>query len=150
PRVEAAAPAPATRSIASALTDSRASAAAYVEDAALDFLQPLHGESGKLKAVFRTPGEAVGKPQDPHLSAVYTGQEDYASSEFKAPEHPGLYKLAVALGEVHREVNDLGVITMVPFSAKENGKVGPYYLGSWPYESGGKPPKPAYANPLGF
>ena len=38
-----------------------------------------------------------------------------------------------------RPVDDLRVITLVPFAEKKNGRIGLYYLGRWPYEEGGKP-----------
>ena len=48
-------PAPVARTVASALLDSEASSTAYLEDAAVEFLNPLRGESGKLQMAFRTP-----------------------------------------------------------------------------------------------
>jgi uncharacterized protein YcbK (DUF882 family) len=39
---------------------------------------------------------------------------------------------------------------LVPFSQKAGGKIGLYYLGNWPFESGGRPTTTAYANPTGF
>jgi len=49
-----------------------------------------------------------------------------------------------------RQIDDINVITLVPFSEKRGGKIGLYYLGSWPYERGGQPRAPSYANPAGF
>jgi len=40
-------------------------------------------------------------------------------------------------------------IPLVPFSAKVNGRIGPYRLGDWPYEKL-QPSNPVYANPKGF
>src|SRR5687767_6658382 len=52
----AAAPAaPVARSVAGALLDPEASSTAYLDDAALEFLNPLRGESGKLQMAFRKP-----------------------------------------------------------------------------------------------
>jgi uncharacterized protein YcbK (DUF882 family) len=136
------------RTLGAALTDSRSTTTAYVDDAALAFLEPLRGRSGKVRAAFRTPGGELGTPEDPHLEAVYGEGEE--PSDFHVPEDPGVYKLRVQLGQARREVRDLSVITLVPFSAKKDDKVGLYYLGRWPYESGGTPKSPAYANPTGF
>src|SRR4029078_11743326 len=66
------------------------------------------------------------------------------------PGEPGVYKLAVQLDNATRQIDDLSVISLVPFEEKQNGKIGLYYLGSWPFEKGGKPKTPAYANPSGF
>jgi len=45
-------------------------------------------------------------------------------------------------------------ITLTPFSAKDRGRIGLYYIGSWPAEHGvrgpSKAPRDRYANPRGF
>src|SRR5688572_30055414 len=52
------APAPVSRAVSASLTDPRAKSTAYLEDAVGGgYLGPLRGRSGKLQAVFRTPGE---------------------------------------------------------------------------------------------
>jgi uncharacterized protein YcbK (DUF882 family) len=56
----------------------------------------------------------------------------------------------VQLGKISKPVEDLRVITMVPFAEKKNDRIGLYYLGSWPYENGGKPRTASYSNPSGF
>jgi hypothetical protein len=56
----------------------------------------------------------------------------------------------VQLNQATRQINDINVVTLVPFAQKRGGKIGLYYLGSWPFERGGKPPKASYANPTGF
>ena len=71
------------------------------------------------------------------------------SPDFEAPKLPGVYKLAVEFDEAEKPVEDLRVITLVPFNAKREGQIGAYRLGQWPYEHGGAP-SPAYANPTGF
>jgi uncharacterized protein YcbK (DUF882 family) len=40
----------------------------------------------------------------------------------------------VRLGEAIRPVADFSVITMTPFSAKRGGRIGLYFIGSWPTE----------------
>jgi hypothetical protein len=67
-----------------------------------------------------------------------------------APAQPGIYKLAVELGKARRPVADLQLVTLVPFAEKKQAKIGLYYLGNWPYESGGTPRSKQYANPSGF
>ena len=52
--------------------------------------------------------------------------------------------------KARRPVSDMQLVTLVPFSEKKKDRIGLYYLGSWPYESGGKPRSAAYANPNGF
>jgi uncharacterized protein YcbK (DUF882 family) len=138
--------------VRSALLDPRARTMAYLTDAELAFLGPLRGRSGKLKATFRTPGEPVLEEPEEEATAHYEaeGGPHETSPDFKAPERPGVYKLAVELNKAQREIEDLRVITLVPFERKEKGRIGLYYLGSWPFEGGGRPPSSAYANPTGF
>jgi len=103
----------------------------YLNEQMLDLLSPLRGESGKLKFATRTPGESIVE-------------------NYPAPSDPGVYKLASQLDQAKSSFNDFSVVTLVPFNQKQSGHIGLYYLGSWPFERGGKPPKPTYANPNGF
>jgi uncharacterized protein YcbK (DUF882 family) len=142
------------RRMAAVLADPRGRSTAYLDDAQLRFLAPLRGESGKLKAVFRSAGAALSalKP-DPGLRSYYEDEEGHqatAPQSFAAPSEPGVYKLAVELGKARQAIDELRVVTLVPFGEKKNDRIGLYYLGSWPYESGGKPRSKAYANPVGF
>src|SRR5688500_12944435 len=68
-------PAPVSRAVSASLTDPRAKSTAYLEDAAGGgYLGPLRGRSGKLQAVFRTPGEDLGAEEaDPHFAGVVGG-----------------------------------------------------------------------------
>jgi uncharacterized protein YcbK (DUF882 family) len=143
------------RLIASSLTDPRTPETAYLDDAQLDFLDTLRGRSGKLHAAFRAPGDTLTSPNEqraPDLSARFeaaSGRET-VSEDFTAPQRPGIYKLAVEMNKATRPIDDLRVITLVPFAEKKNGRIGLYYLGRWPFEGKGAPPRPAYANPTGF
>jgi uncharacterized protein YcbK (DUF882 family) len=141
------------RTIGASLTDPRASSTAYLSDAAMSaLLQEMRGQSGKLKAVIRAPNADLADEGDPTLSATFEGAagQEVTSPKLAAPADPGIYKLAVQLGKISKPVEDLRVITMVPFAQKKNDRIGLYYLGSWPYESGGKPRSASYANPSGF
>jgi uncharacterized protein YcbK (DUF882 family) len=140
------------QAVGAALLDPRAKSTAYLSDADVDFLDVLRGRSGKLKAAFRAPGETVVAEPAEEASAHYQaeGGAGTVSEDFKAPAAPGVYKLAVELNKAQRSIDDLRVITLVPFEKKEKGRIGLYYLGSWPYEAGGRPPSSAYANPSGF
>jgi hypothetical protein len=145
-------PAPISRKVSAALTDPRAKSTAYLEDAVGGgYLNPLRGRSGKLKAVFRTPGEDLGAEEaDEHFAGVVDDDDGQVLEQDTAPAQPGVYKLAVELGKARRPVADLQLVTLVPFSQKKEAKIGLYYLGNWPYESGGTPRSKQYANPSGF
>jgi uncharacterized protein YcbK (DUF882 family) len=143
------------RMLASRLTDSRASETAYLNEAPLEFLDTLRGRSGRLQAAIRAPGDTLTSPPDKaatELSARFeapSGRET-VSEDFTAPKDPGVYKLAVEVNKATRPIDDLRVITLVPFAEKKKDRIGLYYLGRWPFEGGGTPPRPAYANPAGF
>ena len=141
------------RAIGASLTDPRSSSTAYLSDAAMNALvQEMRGQSGKLKAVIRPPNADLADEADPTLSATFEGAsgQEVSSAKLAAPADPGIYKLAVQLGKITKPVEDLRVITMVPFAEKKNDRIGLYYLGSWPYENGGKPRTASYSNPSGF
>jgi uncharacterized protein YcbK (DUF882 family) len=122
----------------------------FITDAMLGFLNPLRGESGEVRFTTITPGAKIaGAPGN--VSAVLSGQSGEAvSPSFTAPDRPGIYKLAVQVDRARRAIDDLNIITLVPITKKQKGKIGLYYLGNWPFESGGKPRTPTYAPPNGF
>lgn len=140
-----------TQQIASQVLEPPAQTAPFLTDAMLGFLDPLRGASGQLRFTTRTPGAPIVRGAPSGSTAVLkTGQSQEVSSDFAAPEKPGVYKLAVQLRQATREISNFNVVTLVPFSEKHGGKIGLYYLGSWPFEGGGTPRTPAYADPNGF
>ena len=128
-----------TAEITGAIMDERPTVApAFISEAMLGFLNPLRGQSGALRYAPVLPGSEVvpAAPGGPAVAEV--------------PENPGIYKLAVEFQKATRQIDDLNVVTLVPISKKRGGKIGLYYLGSWPWEKGGTPKSPKYAPPSGF
>ena len=126
--------APATRHLTSGLTDPGAPKTAYMNEAMLRYLDPLRGESGKVRFYTGLPGENVpGAPP-----------------EVRVPANPGVYKLAETFDQMSRAREAFNVFTLVPRTEKRSGRIGTYMLGSWPFEQGGQPKTPAYAAPSGF
>ncbi len=80
----------------------------------------LSGISGKLRVVFALPAQQEG-----------------------IPGRPGVYDMPTDAEKAFR------LIVLTPFSAKVNGRIGPYRLGDWPYEFR-TPRDPAYEDPAGF
>jgi uncharacterized protein YcbK (DUF882 family) len=150
--VEAAEPTvtPATEQITSGVFDAKTPKTAYINDAMLKFLDPLRGESGKLRFAARQPGSRIVGESPGGAAAVLSGSESELTTEFTAPDNPGIYKLAVQIEEARRAIDEFNVITLVPLAQKRGGRIGLYYLGSWPFETGGKPRTPEYATPSGF
>jgi len=137
--------------ITRALTDSRSPNVAYLTDAALDFVSPLRGESGKLHATLQQPGAALDVDTLPEGASVQIGSTPVAdsSSVITAPQRTGIWSVAVAIGNAIRPVTDFNVITLKPSSAKQGGKIGFYYIGNWP-STRGKSVKARYDAPSGF
>jgi uncharacterized protein YcbK (DUF882 family) len=140
------------KQITEAILEPDAPKTAYINDAMLAFLAPLRGQSGEVRITTQTPGgQIVGKPPGGATSVLTQGSgTTEISSSFTAPSNPGIYDLAVKIDQATRSITDFNVVTLVPFAQKRSGKIGLYYLGSWPFERGGKPNTPAYANPAGF
>ncbi|HEV8432925.1 MAG TPA: hypothetical protein VGR95_05885 [Thermoanaerobaculia bacterium] len=143
------APAAPTQQITAALTGN-APSTAYITDAMLGFLNPLRGASGKVLFTTRIPGAPITDTHGNLTAVLNNGQATDISPEFVAPSQPGVYDLAVKLGQATKQINDFSVISLVPFSEKQSGHIGLYYLGTWPFEKGGKMKSAAYANPAGF
>jgi hypothetical protein len=97
----------------------------------LGSLSALIGVSGKLKAIFSLPG-------DPSVGSL-AGKSGA----------PGVYPLAGTGAAAEAALQQLSLIVLKPFSAKVNGRIGPYRLGNWPYE-GKTPLSASYATPKGF
>ncbi len=144
-------PAAPTKQITTSLTTPGAPTAAFISDAMLTFLSPLRGASGKVEFATRTPNAPIVSGAPPNAKSVLVGGSGgQVASNFVAPAQPGLYKVAVQMDQAVQPLNDFSLITLVPFSEKQKGRIGLYYLGTWPFERGGRPKTPAYANPAGF
>ena len=123
-----------TRKMASAIIDPAAPKTSYMNEALLGTLANLKGESGALKFATATPGDHVSE----EVPNVIT------------PANPGVYKLKSQIAVAGSGMDDFNIVSLVPLARKQSGKIGLYYLGSWPFEKGGTPKTPAYAAPSGF
>jgi hypothetical protein len=147
---------PVTSAVASALTHVNAPTAAYLTDAALTALvnrmfASARGASGKLRAAIEPAPAPLAPDTLPPGGRVQYSQGGQVAS---APKASGVWRVLLAIGNVVRPIANFNVITMLPFSAKQNGRIGLYYIGTWPSERGkvgpAKGPSWAYANPSGF
>lgn len=143
--------------IASALTTPGTPALAYLTDAAVRALVPLRGESGRLRATFQVLRDTVRFDSLPAGAQVALARgadtvmlADSAGGTASSAS-PGLWGLVVRAGNVIKPITNLTVITLVPSSARRNGRIGLYYIGSWPTERGrARNARPNYAPPRGF
>ncbi|MEO7683689.1 MAG: hypothetical protein ABIU86_07090, partial [Gemmatimonadaceae bacterium] len=134
----------------SALTDEDAPSMAYLTDAALNVVDPLRGESGKLRAQIQQPGEALSGDtlRAGAVATFSTGTAAESSAVLNAPQRTGIWSVAIAVGNAIRPITDFSVITLFPASQKKAGKIGLYYIGNWP--SGRASLKADYTPPGGF
>ncbi|CAN5761481.1 hypothetical protein BH11GEM2_BH11GEM2_38540 [soil metagenome] len=144
----------ATSSVAAALTNPDAPTAAYLTDASLSLLSgELRGASGKLRAEIRPAGAPLSA-DSARKGGTLTVAESESSGAAIAPK-AGIWKLAVAVGNAIKPIAGFNLISMRPRSDKQNGRVGLYYLGNWPGETGPvsapkKAPPTRYQPPSGF
>lgn len=144
--------APVSRAVSSGILDPRSTSIAFLEEYALQFADPLRGDSGALSAAIVAPGDPLSVDTK-DAKIVYrdtAGRQVYVAQGTEAPSQPGIYGLSLGLGSLSRPVSDFGLITLVPFNQKRQGRIGNYMLGSWPYERGGTPRSSRYADPRGF
>jgi uncharacterized protein YcbK (DUF882 family) len=140
-------PASIGESITGQIFGPEAPATPFLTDAMLGFLNPLRGESGEVRYAPTLPGEPVVEDVPGGATAVIEGTP---RADFSAPEKSGIYKFAVELNKATKPIEDVSIVTLVPSSLKQGGRIGSYQLGSWPFESGGRPKSERYAPPEGF
>jgi uncharacterized protein YcbK (DUF882 family) len=76
------------------------------------------------------------------------GGEVRLNAGLVAPSQPGYWKLVLRRNDEQHEVNDLTVVTQVPFDRKRNGRLNGYLIGTYPTEGSGRTDH--YAPPAGF
>jgi hypothetical protein len=130
--------------------------ATFLLDAALarfvDWDDRLRGESGELNVVFQQAGDTLALPDSlpseveiayqPAVGGADTAVVPAAAGE--TPPQPGVWNVLLRARNAIRRVPDLSVISLVPSSRLEGGRIGGYRIGSWPNRSG------VYAPPRGF
>jgi uncharacterized protein YcbK (DUF882 family) len=141
-----------TARIAAGLTDPDAPTAAFLTDAALTTLAP-RGESGRLRAVVLDPGAELPLDSLPAGAALsYRGDSGVAvptagPAATRAPQRSGVWELALAVGNALRPIGEFSVITRRPLAERKNGRVGLYFIGTWPTE---RAARKGYRTPSGF
>ena len=162
---------PATAAIGAALTDPDAPSIAYLTDATVELFAPLRGESGRLRAVVGKSGQPIAADSLPSGAQIaYSTAGDSAAADSGrmaqslgatldslavdsarvplAPEESGVWSTAIRVGSVLKQVADFSVITLTPISERRRGRIGLYYIGTWPTERGRR--RTGYVTPSGF
>jgi len=147
----------AAATVASALSSVASPSAAYLTDAALNaLLESSRGISGKLRATIDTGATPIEPDTLPPGAEIRYGAGGEVVPTDTAPKGAGIWSVALAVGNAIRPIADFSVIRSLPFSAKQRGRIGLYYIGSWPGERARgrvgppKAPSASYANPSGF
>jgi hypothetical protein len=146
---------PASANIATALTDRSAPSVAYLTDAALAALAvPARGESGKLRVRIQKGGTPItgilADTLPPGSVATFSsGSAAESTSAFIAPRRPGIWRLALNIGNAIKPLADFSVITLRPATEKKAGRLGLYFIGNWPAARRGRPGV-SYDPPNGF
>jgi uncharacterized protein YcbK (DUF882 family) len=107
----------------------------------------FRGLSGNMYVHIVPPGE------DPALPSAETGALTFRREGGAAaarPSAPGVWNVVLQASEMVSPVPNLSVITMVPMSAKVNGRIGRFRIGDWPCEVGRCPSNPIYRTPPGL
>src|SRR5687768_911449 len=135
-----------------AFTDSRSPSVAYLTEAALHLVDPLRGESGRLRAHVQIPGETIAADSLPAgaVATFSTGAVAESTSVLTAPKRTGIWSLALAVGNAIRPIADFSLITLKPASENRAGRIGLYYIGNWPSARGGGTKGVRYEAPKGF
>jgi hypothetical protein len=104
---------PVGRTVSSQLLDPRAKGTAYLDDTALSFLDPLRGQSGKVKAAFRLPGSDLATRRTRGAGGLREGDDGghRARGWGRCARRSGVYKIAVQIDKARREIDDLRLIT---------------------------------------
>lgn len=146
-----------TGTVSAALTRSKAPSTAYLTEAALvavtdRILASARGASGKLRATIQETGGGIRPDTLPPGTSIQYGLGDSIAA---SPKVAGIWRVLLNVGSGLRPLSNFNVISLVPFSEKKKGRIGLYYIGNWPGESGpvrgsSKAPAGAYGNPPGF
>ena len=145
----------ATANIARALTEGDAPSVAYLTDAALAALTaPARGESGMLRVRIQQPGTPITPILADTLpsGAVATfssGRAAEPTVALNTPRRPGVWNLALKIGNAIKPLAGFNVITLRPATEKKGGRLGLYYIGNWPAARKGQPGV-RYEPPGGF
>lgn len=113
------------------------------------------GESGAVRVVIASPGEAPALGADSlpaGAEVVLRAADDSAGATLPAGEsldRAGIWNVMLRMRDAIRPAGDVNVISLVPLSAKRNGRIGRFLIGDWPYEGGGAP-KDIYRPPAGL
>jgi uncharacterized protein YcbK (DUF882 family) len=116
---------------------------------ARDFEREAGMASGAVRVKVLRPGERLDVSGVPAGAEVELTQGGETVTAERAPRSPGIWNVVLKMADAIRPAGKVTVISLVPLSAKQAGRIGSYRIGSWPYERGGAP-KRIYEPPAGL
>lgn len=137
------------------LSPSSPPPAPYLFDAALRQLagsSNFGGESGAVQVVVAEPGAPPVLPDTlgRDVAVQYVSPQGDTATAVNGSPPPGIWNVLLRARGAVRQVPNLTVLSMVPLSAKRNGRIGQYLIGTWPNETSGTPRSEAYRAPRGM
>jgi uncharacterized protein YcbK (DUF882 family) len=113
------------------------------------------GISGQVRVIVQEPDGTLELPEGLPEGIQITFREIGAGAPadsigLPAPRRPGAWNVLVHMRGAIREVPDLTVLRKLPITERQQGRVGRYRVGEWPFERGGRPETPAYEPPRGL
>lgn len=128
--------------------------AAYLTDGMVrafagEFEREAGMASGAVRVKVLRPGETLDAPDVPEGAQVELTRGGETVAADRAPRGPGIWNVVLKMADAIRPAGKVSVISLVPLSARQAGRIGGYRVGSWPYERGGAP-KPIYEPPAGL
>ena len=120
-----------------------------VQSFSADFEREAQGASGAVRVKVLKPGETLDTPQGAEVQLRPASGTAGGTVAADQPQAPGIWNVVLKMADAIRPATDIAVITLVPLSAKQNGRIGSYRVGSWPFERGGAP-RPVYEPPPGL
>jgi uncharacterized protein YcbK (DUF882 family) len=151
-----------TQLIRSPLASDAAPNAAFVVDEFVrsfeaDFEKQVGGLSGAVKVDIVEPGDSVSLPGQagslPQGAQIVLAPTDSAAGGVQpasgTPARSGIWNVVLQMRDAVRPAGDVSVITLVPLSRKQGGRIGNYRIGNWPNEQGGAT-NPIYRPPAGM
>lgn len=125
------------RVTANPLSTTAAPEAAFALDAAMRQFLPPVGESEAVRVVVQEPGEPLDLdiPLPPGAEIEFTPapgtSADTTTFRGAPPERAGIWNVVIRMRGAVRQIPDLNVITTVPLSEAQGGRLRGYRIGEW-------------------
>ncbi|MGH7475685.1 MAG: hypothetical protein ACRELD_05300 [Longimicrobiales bacterium] len=103
-----------------------------------DDFEVYRGESGAVRVAVVEPGDTLelGDTVPPGVQLEFVAPRDTLdpapASRGEPPAQPGAWRILLRRGRAVRHLADFNILTMVPASTLQGGRIGDYLIGRWP------------------